>query len=805
VAEAFSPESPDTLEPPAVQSSRNILQIAWERKSLVLLGLLVGAGLSFLLYTQRTPVYRSSAQVLVVKKQANAVPITGGDPRLAYVDDYVSAHLILIRSPLIVNRAVEKHRLGALKSFGGGDPAAAISASLTVTRENKESVLASANVINLSYQGPVAEDSKVVLNAVIDSYKDFLDETYRNVSDNTVELITKARDLLETNLKEEEEKYRAFREKSPFLGKGKDGATLSQTRLGEIEARQSALLVRKAELEERLHAIDKARKEGASRAVLLGLAAAASEKGKPEAASPERSGEEQLLPLLLQEKALLRDCGEDHPEVKAVRQKIAMIREFYAKKVADTRGGPGDAAGQDPLEVALQSLRQELATAEISLQSLARLQEGEQKEAKELARYEIQDEALRSDIARTQQLYEQTIKRLQEINLVRDFGGYEARIINPPGGGGKVTPILWQFLVSGVILGLLAGGGLAYLADRTDTSFRTPEEIRRRLGLPVVGHIPLFEGAPETPSEIAGSENVPAVDPSVFAFHHASSVEAEAFRRLRTSLYFSTEGEQHKVIQITSPNMADGKTTLAANLAVCMAQSGKKVILIDADFRRPRQHRVFGLTAGTGLSSVLRGEADPADATLESAVAGLSILPCGERPPNPSDLLTSPRFDELLNCLRERYDFVLLDTPPLLAVSDPCVVAPRADGVLLTIRASKNGRPAAERAKEILVTLEAKVLGVVVNGVGEQGNSYGYTHYGYDDYYGYSSGDGEAAARAGEDSPGGAGPLPARRPGDVPDGGGREKGRGRSRRRGPRGKRAPRGPWLAVRRWLGVG
>jgi capsular exopolysaccharide synthesis family protein len=804
VAETFSPEPPDTLEPPAVQPSRNILQIAWERKALVLLGLVVGAGLGVLVYTQRTPVYRSSAQVLVVKKQANAVPITGGDPRWPYVDDYVSAHLILIRSPLIVNRAVEKHQLGALKSFAGGDPAGAIAASLTVTRENKESYLSSANVINLAYQGPVADDSRVVLDAVIDSYKDFLDETYRNVSDNTVDLITKARDLLQTNLKEEEDKYRAFREKSPFLGKGKDGTTLSQTRLAEIETRQSALLVRKAELQERLQAIEKARGEGAGRAVLLSLVAAA-EKGRPETAGPDRSGEDQLLPLLLQEKTLLQDCGEDHPEVKAVRQKIAMIREFYAKKAAGTRGA-ADAAGTDSFDVALQSLKQELLTAELSLRSLDRLREAEQKEARELARYEIQDEAYRSDIARTQQLYEQTIKRLQEINLVRDFGGYEARVINPPGGGGKISPLLWQFLVSGVVLGLLAGGGLAYLADRTDTSFRTPEEIRRRLGLPVVGHIPLFDEAPATPPEAAGGENVPAIDPSVFAFHHAHSVEAEAFRRLRTSLYFSTEGEQHKVIQVTSPNMSDGKTTLAANLAVCMAQSGKKVILVDADFRRPRQHRVFGLSSETGLSSVLRGEADPADAALASPVPGLSVLPCGPRPPNPADLLTSPRFDELLSCLREHYDFVLLDTPPLLAVSDPCVVAPRADGVLLAIRASKNGRPAAERAKEILVTLEAKVLGVVVNGVGAQGNSYDYTHYAYDDYYGYNSGNGEAVPRPGEDAPGGAGPLPGHRPADGPDGaGGRKNGRGRSRRRGRGGNTQSPGAWRTMRRWLGVG
>src|SRR5262249_37049187 len=153
--------------------------------------------------------------------------------------------------------------------------------------------------------------------------------------------------------------------------------------------------------------------------------------------------------------------------------------------------------------------------------------------------------------------------------------------------------------------------------------------------------------------------------------------------------------------------------TLAANLAVSIAQSGKRALLIDADFRRPRQHKIFGLSAQTGLCMALAGEAELADAVQECGVDGLSVLPCGPLPPNPAELLTAPRFKEMLDSLREAYDFVLVDTPPLLAVTDASVVAPRVDGVLLTIRVSKNGRPRAERAKEILNTLGANVFGVV--------------------------------------------------------------------------------------------
>jgi polysaccharide biosynthesis transport protein len=226
---------------------------------------------------------------------------------------------------------------------------------------------------------------------------------------------------------------------------------------------------------------------------------------------------------------------------------------------------------------------------------------------------------------------------------------------------------------------------------------------------------------------------------SLCTVHAAKSPAAEAFRGVRTSLYFSTQGQGHKVIQVTSPSMGDGKSTLAANLAVSIAHSGKRVLIIDADFRRPRQHRLFHVSTQRGLASLIAEEAEPEDIILSTAVANLSILPCGPRPNNPAELLTSPRFPELLGLFRERYDFVIVDTPPLLAVSDPMVVAPRVDAVMLTMRLTNNGRPNAERAKEMLATIGANILGVVVNGFGAKGaGGYGGEGYGYQ--YAYAGG-----------------------------------------------------------------
>jgi capsular exopolysaccharide synthesis family protein len=300
------------------------------------------------------------------------------------------------------------------------------------------------------------------------------------------------------------------------------------------------------------------------------------------------------------------------------------------------------------------------------------------------------------------------------------------------------------------------------LLDKADRSFRTPEEIRKRLGLPIVGHIPYLAHA-DRPVAVPGIDGVPVeLDPALLVLHRPSSIEAEAYRSVRTALYFNTQGESHKIVQITSPNMSDGKSTLVANLAVAIAQSGRKVILVDADLRRPRLHRVFGLSVRKGLAQVIEGDVELAEAVRPTVVPNLSVLPCGIRPPNPGELLTLPRFADLLEELRDSYDFVLLDTPPLLAVSDPCIVAPRVDGVLLTLRVSRNGRPSAERGRDLLAAQRVQVFGVVVNGVGKQGamSGYGYEHYHYSADYSseYTSSDPEtepslADAPAARDTP----------------------------------------------------
>ena len=217
---------------------------------------------------------------------------------------------------------------------------------------------------------------------------------------------------------------------------------------------------------------------------------------------------------------------------------------------------------------------------------------------------------------------------------------------------------------------------------------------------------------------------------------------------------------------------------MAGNLAVSIADSGKKTILLEGDFRRPRLHHLFNLENELGVTDVLCGTAELVDAAKPSPIDNLTVLPCGMRPHNPSELLMSRTFADLLHMLRDRYDMVVIDTPPVLAVTDPLNVAPLADGIFLVLRLSKNSRKIARRAIESLTSLDANLLGLIVNGVGStpgygfgygygygsRGYKYGYGKYGYGGKYGgsyygtgyeyaYGYGDGEYEYYADDSNP----------------------------------------------------
>ncbi len=725
------------------QSTLNPLRMFLRRKWLVALGVFTGAVLGALFYSRAAPIYQSYAQVLVVKKTPDALPMASADGHVSAAEDYLSTHQTLIRSPVIVLDAVQKGDLRSLKSFAGrGDTVGEIINSLKVSREINGS--AATNILNISFRGPVAEDSAAVVKAVIKSYQSFLSARYKSVSDETAKLITDASTILEKKITERQQEYNKFSIEHPTLWRGKDGVSMVQDRMLTLEAKRVALLMQEMEIKGRLEVFEKAVKDGRhTRSELLAMIAQTRKAGG-DAVTTASTLEDRIMTLELQEKTLLEDYGDNYPPLRSVRRQLTLLRAQAGRL---NRGNDNDEDSRlDPVAVHIQTLKLELENTKTTAATLASLLKHEQSDAKESRSAEKQDESYRAEILRSQMLFDAVSKRLDEVSILKNFaGGYEAETIAPAAVGLKVYPRPTLVFATALVLGLLAGFGLAYVAELSDHSFRAPEEVRRQLALPIMGHIPAFGPADDNAATV--DVKGPKIDPMLRAVHQPKSIEAEAYRGVRTALYFSSRSSGSKVIQVTSPDMGDGKSTLAANLAVSIAQSEKKVILIDADFRRPRVHKLFGVPAKVGLKSVITGEAELNDAIQATAVPGLFVLPCGPIPPNPAELLTLTQFSEILKVIREQYDFVIIDTPPLLAVTDPCVVVPHVDGVILTLRISKNARPHALRAKEILATLGASILGLVVNGMVRGKGGYGYDDYRYGytyksyNYYSYDQGE----------------------------------------------------------------
>jgi polysaccharide biosynthesis transport protein len=689
------------------------LRIALRHKWILVLCVLAGAVGSVLYGTQSVPLYQSKGQVLVAKTEPRN--FAGVGAQMSALEDDIGVHLALLTSPVFIRQAVEHGNLRALPTFADtDDPTGEIKSSLTVTRESTDPTRISpgASIVTFAYRGPQPADCPVVVSAMIQSYQEFLDKTSRKLSEEALSVITRKAESVRQEIRVTEAKYQEFRKRAPLLTPSRDGISTLQGRIADIETRKADLALRRASAENRIAAVRRAVAAGADNATLMAIVAESNRKDSYTAM------EAALFPLLLKEKTLLEDFGPGHPEVLAVRKQIALVNEFYAPS-SPTRTGLASPAGelldtrqQATVKTYTESLQHELAEVETAEKTLAKLTEEQNAKAKETQSYESEDRQLSGEIARLEQYYQSLMQQLHNFDLSKELVGYSMEVFSPPLAASQVAPRWVWVLGISLSLGLLAGVGIAYLMEVSDRSFHSPHEVTRRLGLPVVAHIPLLPGPKPRRPAIAGGR---ILDPILCTYYQPASPEAEAYRGLRTALYFSTHGERFKVIQVTSPNSGDGKTAMIANLAVSLAQLGRRVLLVDADLRWPRLHAIFGLACEVGLASVINGEAEPHDAILRSDIPGLWILPGGPIPPNPADLLTSPRFKELLDHVRDQYDFVLVDTPALLAVTDPRIVAPRVDGVLLAIRVTKNGRPRVERCREILGTLEANLLGVVVN------------------------------------------------------------------------------------------
>ncbi|MFW6200324.1 MAG: polysaccharide biosynthesis tyrosine autokinase, partial [Gemmatimonadota bacterium] len=420
----------------------------------------------------------------------------------------------------------------------------------------------------------------------------------------------------------------------------------------------------------------------------------------------------------LQDLLTTQRVTRDHPRAQALLSQIASIRSELGEAIR---------ANLRAIEGRIETLNQELTELRDEQQQFPALEN------------RLQTLQLQQNL--DEGTYEFLLSQLYEARIVEAAAAPYVDVIDPALEGRPIQPRGQVNVVLGALLGLILGVGTAFFLEYLDRTIRTSNDIEALLGIPVLGLVPRLRRVEDREAEEKEGGTVPlivALDPLDPA--------AEAYRNLRMNLTFmSTEDDPVRAILVTSPGPGEGKSTTALNLAVMLAQQGRKILLIDADLRRPALHRALDLLREPGLTDLLVGNATMKEAVRPNVLPNLDILPSGPFPPNPSELLDSKSMKRLIADLRDKYEQIVIDSPPMLAVTDTSVLSTRADGVLLVMRSGETEQRAAERSVDQLRRLDVRIFGAVLNEVSTSAaeDSY-YLQY----YYAYEpdrSGTGKAA------------------------------------------------------------
>lgn len=349
--------------------------------------------------------------------------------------------------------------------------------------------------------------------------------------------------------------------------------------------------------------------------------------------------------------------------------------------------------------------------------------ERQKKEALDLNQRSIQYQILKREADTNKELYNGLLQRLKETGVSASLTASNIQILDRaevPESPSKPKKTL-NILLS-IIVGLAGGIGLAFFKEYLDNTIKTPEDIEKRVYLPSLGLVPYYNDNKET------------LPVECITHTDGKSPIAEAYSSLRTFLLLSTGGRPPRIIMVTSPARGEGKTTTVINTAISLTKPDAKVVIIDGDMRKPRLHKIFNLDNTTGLSSYLSSNEDLGDVLVKTSnIPNLDIITSGPTPPNPAELLSSYRFQELIKGLF-LYNFIVIDTPPILGISDALIISAQTDGVVMVIKSGETPKESAKEARRILSNINAKILGVVLNSVDQSAMRYSY-YYNYYRYY----------------------------------------------------------------------
>jgi polysaccharide biosynthesis transport protein len=720
----------------AIPQSLDVFSLVNRRWKQIAAGMVCGIALAVIYCLTATPLYESTAEILIVGKNASLATSAGGnangqviDPALG--DEILATHLHILQSPTIIRTAIAAKQLDKLPSLLSEIPddtedisrsiASVIRRKLAVERGG-EAQAKDARVLRVTYRNAEPEDAEAVLAAIVDAYQEFASQVIQGVGGEAIHLIQQARSDLESEVHDRDQEFAEFVRQSPLLSFSGETINPHMNRLNELQLERSRLDIAEANIRSRLSLVEetRAKAEGGSLQLSvidpddvsrLNLLVEVDRNLPSIAVAAEYS---RLRELKSETARLANLVGPRHPRALEKTAQLEAMAEDLEGMTALSEIKNDDGVNAERIIHAYATLlRRDLEDVNRSKGTIAELIAHEEELARGVVETELRQNRHRRQLERAEALYDVVVERLGDLDLLSSFAGFSNVILSPVEPGDQVWPHIPLLLLAGAVLGTMLGGISAVASELSEKSFRSPTDIESELQVPVWSHFPVLANwSRDSRSDMVHS--------SLVAWTAPHSEAAEVIRDLRNTLLSRRRPGRAAIVQVTSPGKGEGKSTICCNLAISLAMTHRRVLLIDCDLRTPSVARLFGIEADEALVKRLHGKADFAGCHYATIVPGLTVAPCthGAGTQGTEELLGCEEFSEYLNAVRGEFDFILLDSPGIQSGSDSVILGQHADNVLLVLGIGPLTRVRSQQAVARLAETGTGVAAVIVNEFG---------------------------------------------------------------------------------------
>ena len=678
---------------------KDYVRLIKKRRNLVLTVFISIFALALIITVATTSIYKASIKVLIEKNErANFMP-GANYAYSSYDPEFYETQYQLITSAAVARKVVDL--LAADQTFN-----TYFGKMFKATPDNKEAradaiakmirggisvnPVKNSKIVDISYLSENPVLAQVIANTVAKAYIEELLEMSMSSTQYTIQWMTKKAEEEREKLEKSERSLQAYMKDQNFVAIEDKVAVVPQ-KITEIN---SQLIKAEAKRKETETLYNKVRGISANISDAESISAVASDP-------TVQSLRQQILKAEQQNMELSQKYGAKHPTMVRANEDLKGLK---AKRDQEIRR-------------VIDSIKNEYEMARSNEASLRGLLSQTNSEALNVNDKLIEYKVLSREAETNRQLYDALIKRIKEQSITEQVRSANVLIVeNAEKPTSPVTPRTARNLLLGLLIGLLGGVGMVFFAEYLDQTIKSPEDAESKLGVSVLGMIPLLK-TPEHPIE-------------QMVLKEPISAFTENYKAIRTALLLSAADRPPQKILVTSAQPEEGKTVTAINLATAIAQSDYSVLLVDADLRKPRLYKALGLPNSKGLSTYLAGASDM-NIIQAGPLPNLSIITSGPIPPNPSELLSSNRLHEMLRELGEKYDIIIFDAPPLLSVADSLILSKMLDGTLVIARAGKTSYDDVRKSLKSLTDLNARVLGVVINALDAKRNDYYYRYHTY--------------------------------------------------------------------------